>query len=116
MQVESSRDFRSAVSQIVCFSLLLQTTGAAAALPLPSSKTILTAGEVSASPPVESAANKPSSGLSQLVEPVWRSLSERAAVAQQWWRGATADTRSHASEEPQRIAQLGGGRGRCPRG
>ncbi len=108
MHREHSRDLRGVVSQLVCFSLLFQTTGVAAALPLTPTKTLLTASELTARPNTDlPSSDRPGLGA-ELLEDAWGSLSEGSEAVESWWRGATSRAWSSESEEPYQIAQLGG--------
>ncbi len=111
MRCVSSSDFRRYISQLLCFSILLQTTGIAAALPLPPEKTFLTESELTAGSAGASSAPAPNSrwsGVSDLLDNAWAPIGDGTEALKSWWKDVAALPWSTASEEPRHIAQLGG--------
>ncbi len=82
MQSRYSSDFGSFISQILCFSLLFQTTGIAEALPLPPERIYLPSSKLtanlSAGASAEPEANDRWSALSELLEDTWTPVSDGA--------------------------------------
>ncbi|MCP4964023.1 MAG: hypothetical protein GY926_02185 [bacterium] len=89
MRCQSSTNFRRWISQFLCFSLLLQATGIAAALPLPPEKTFLTESELTADPAGTHSAPAPSerwSNVLDLLEDAWTPIGDGTEALNSWWR------------------------------
>ncbi len=83
MRCQSSTNFRRCISQFLCFSLLLQATGIAAALPLPPEKTFLTESELTADPAGTHSAPAPSERWSKAAQPQPKHSPPKAAGSHQ---------------------------------
>ncbi len=112
MQSKHSSDLGSFVSQILCFSLLFQTTGIAEALPLPPERIYLPSSMLTANLSVgasaEPEANDRWSALSELLEDTWTPVSDGAEALGPWWREEASPAMNASSDGPWQIAQLGG--------
>ena len=84
MRCPTGTNLRRCTSYLVCFSLLLQTTGIAAALPLPPGKTFQTESELAAGPAATRPAPAPSdpgSAVPDLLEETWASPASKISTA-----------------------------------
>ncbi len=111
MRYANSSEFYRCISQFLCFSILLQTTGIAAALPLPPEKTFLTESELAAGSAGTHSAPAHSdrwSGVPVLLEDAWAPIGDGTEALKSWWRDVAAPPWGTASQEPRQIAQLGG--------